>query len=185
MVGHLHMIRTQNSPKRRQEKHLSARRKHWNHMQVIDRPSLDASSLTQTIFVQMVYSKEFQKYPETCELLIQHTQCPRVPESRSVSIGGPPAGFSRQTAVLKTGQYFRDDTEKRWPPFHSLLFSYRDFPWNTRDQRRTVSGDVIHRAIPTHTGGWVVGSEFRGLMFHAISDHQTGMTRKRNETRSL
>ena len=33
-VSHLHMNRTQNSPKRRQEKQLSARRKHWNHMQV-------------------------------------------------------------------------------------------------------------------------------------------------------
>ena len=46
---------TQNSPKRRQEKQLSARRKHRNHMQVTDRPSPDAPSLTQTIIVQMVY----------------------------------------------------------------------------------------------------------------------------------
>ena len=51
------MNRTQNSPKRRQEKQLSARRKHWNHMQVTDRPSPDAPSLTQAIIVQMVYSQ--------------------------------------------------------------------------------------------------------------------------------
>ena len=49
------MNRTQNSPKRRQEKQLSARRKHWNDMQVTDRPSPDAASLTQAIIVQMVY----------------------------------------------------------------------------------------------------------------------------------
>ena len=43
------MNRTQNSPKRRQEKQLSARRKHChiNHMQVTDRPSPAAPSLTQ------------------------------------------------------------------------------------------------------------------------------------------
>ena len=51
----MHMNRTQNSPKRRQEKQLSARRKHWNHMQVTDRPSPDAPSLIQAIIVQMVY----------------------------------------------------------------------------------------------------------------------------------
>ena len=50
---------TQNSPKRRQEKQLSARRKHWNHMQVTDRPSPDAPSLTQAIIVQMVYYRLF------------------------------------------------------------------------------------------------------------------------------
>ena len=50
------MNRTQNSPKGRQEKQLSARRKHWNHMQVTDRPSPEAPSLTQAIIVQMVYS---------------------------------------------------------------------------------------------------------------------------------
>ena len=49
------MNHTQNSPKRRQEKQLCARRKHWNHMQVTDRPRPDAPSLTQTIIVQMVY----------------------------------------------------------------------------------------------------------------------------------
>ena len=48
------MNRTQNRPKRRQEKQLSARRKHWYHMQVTDRPSPDAPSLTQAIIVQMV-----------------------------------------------------------------------------------------------------------------------------------
>ena len=50
------MNRTQNSPKGRQEKQLSARRKHWNHMQVTDRSSPDAPSLTQAVIVQMVYS---------------------------------------------------------------------------------------------------------------------------------
>ena len=49
------MNHTQNSPKRRKEKQLSARRKHWNHIQVTDRPRPDAPSLTQTIIVQMVY----------------------------------------------------------------------------------------------------------------------------------
>ena len=49
------MNRTRNSPKRRQENQLSARQKHWNHMQVTDRLSPNAPSLTQTIFVQMVY----------------------------------------------------------------------------------------------------------------------------------
>ena len=39
------MTRTQDSPKRRQEKQLSVCRKHWNHMQVTDRPSPDAPSL--------------------------------------------------------------------------------------------------------------------------------------------
>ena len=39
------MNRTQNRPKRRQEKQLSVCRKHWNHMQVTDRPSPDAPSL--------------------------------------------------------------------------------------------------------------------------------------------
>ena len=54
-VSHLHINRTKNSPKRRQEKQLSALRKHWNRMQVTDRPSPDAPSLTQAIIVQMVY----------------------------------------------------------------------------------------------------------------------------------
>ena len=49
------MNRTQNRPKRRQEKQLSARRKHWYHMQMTDRPSPNAPSLTQAIIVQMVY----------------------------------------------------------------------------------------------------------------------------------
>ena len=52
------MNHTQNSPKRRQEKHLFARRKHSNRMQATDRP--DAPSLTQTIIVQMVYMKNFK-----------------------------------------------------------------------------------------------------------------------------
>ena len=43
------MKNTQNSPKRRQEKQRFARRKHWNHLQVTDRPRPDAPSLTQTI----------------------------------------------------------------------------------------------------------------------------------------
>ena len=47
------MNRTQNSPKWRKEKQLSARLKHWNHLQVTDRPSPDAPSLTQAIIVQM------------------------------------------------------------------------------------------------------------------------------------
>ena len=54
-VNHLHMNRTQNRPKRRHEKQLSARRKHWYHMQVTDRPSPDTPFLTQAIIVQMVY----------------------------------------------------------------------------------------------------------------------------------
>ena len=50
------MNRTQNSPKRRQEKQLSARRKHWNHIQVTDRPSPDAPSLiTLAIVMEMVH----------------------------------------------------------------------------------------------------------------------------------
>ena len=49
------MKNTQNSPKRRQEKQRFARRKHWNHVQVTDRPRPDAPSLTQTLIVQMVY----------------------------------------------------------------------------------------------------------------------------------
>ena len=50
------MKNTKNSPKQRQEKQRFAGRKHWNHMQVTDRPRPDAPSLTQTIIVQMVYS---------------------------------------------------------------------------------------------------------------------------------
>ena len=60
------MNRTQNSPKRRQEKQLSARRKHWNHMQVNDRPSPDAPSLTQAIIVQMVYWTWHMTWPVLC-----------------------------------------------------------------------------------------------------------------------
>ena len=52
------MKNTQNSPKQRQEKQRFSR-KHWNHMQVTDRPRPDAPSLTQTIIVQMVYSPPF------------------------------------------------------------------------------------------------------------------------------
>ena len=51
------MNHTKNSPKRRQEKQRFARRKHWNHKQVTDRPRPDAPSLTQTIIVQMDYCK--------------------------------------------------------------------------------------------------------------------------------
>ena len=52
------MNHTQRSPKRRQEKQLSARRKHRsrNHMRMTGRPRPDAPSLTKTIIVQMVYS---------------------------------------------------------------------------------------------------------------------------------
>ena len=35
-------------------------RKHWNHMQVTDRPSPDAPSLTQAIIVQMVYCLRYE-----------------------------------------------------------------------------------------------------------------------------
>ena len=62
------MNRTQNSPKRRQQKQLSARRKHWNHMQVTDRPSPDTPSLTQAMIVQMpLYLGERCANPRGCE----------------------------------------------------------------------------------------------------------------------
>ena len=74
------MKNTQKSPKQRQEKQRFARRKHWNHMQVTDRPWPDAPSLTQTIIVQMVYCTCWQtdrgrprKIPETQDLVPQAT----------------------------------------------------------------------------------------------------------------
>ena len=137
------MNRTQNSPKRRQEKHLSARRKHWNRMQVTDRPSPDAPSLTQAIIVQMVYL-----YSTKQSLITHHRNFVKLQYRNTPQISTPP---KITTPSVFTEIYCRlQCPESTYLPIIStpVSWKYVHNRWNMHNSVLCAESTGLNRLLP-------------------------------------